>query len=65
VADPARVAVPVGGTPRATLPLPRHASQEQAEAAARADTNIAKHLDGKTVRKVVWVPGRMVSFVVT
>jgi leucyl-tRNA synthetase len=65
VDDTVTVAVQVGGKTRGTVTLPRDADQAAAEAAARADTNIAKHLDGKTVRKVVWVPGRMVSFVVT
>lgn len=34
------------------------------EAAARADTVIAGHLDGKTLVKTVVVPGKMVNFVV-
>ncbi len=62
--DTITVAVQVGGKTRGTVTLPQGADQAAAEAAARADSNIARHLDGKTVRKVVWVPGRMVSFVV-
>jgi leucyl-tRNA synthetase len=62
--DTVTLAVQVGGKTRGTVTLPREADQATAEAAARADTNIARHLDGKTVRKVVYVPGRMVSFVV-
>lgn len=64
VEDTVTVAVQVGGKTRGTVTLPRDTDQAAAEAAARADANIAKHLEGKTVRKVVWVPGRMVSFVV-
>ncbi len=30
-----------------------------------AEKIIAKHLDGKTVRKLIYVPGRMISFVVS
>src|SRR5918912_1062737 len=33
------------------------------EAAARADEKIAGYIDGKTVRRVVAVPGRLVNFV--
>jgi leucyl-tRNA synthetase len=62
--DTVTLAVQVGGKTRGTVTLPREADQATAEAAARADTNIARHLEGKTVRKVVYVPGRMVSFVV-
>jgi len=25
---------------------------------------VARHLDGKTVAKVIWVPGRLLNFVV-
>jgi leucyl-tRNA synthetase len=34
------------------------------EAAARADDRVNALLDGKTVRKAVVVPGRLVNFVV-
>jgi leucyl-tRNA synthetase len=34
------------------------------EAAARADARIADQLAGKTIVKVIVVPGRMVNFVV-
>ena len=33
------------------------------EAAARADAKVAAALEGKTVRKVIVVPGRIVNFV--
>ena len=33
------------------------------EAAAKADENVAKHIDGKTIRKVIVVPGRLVNIV--
>ena len=64
VDDTVTVAVQVAGKTRGTITLPLDADQAAAEAAARADANVARHLEGKTVRKVVWVPGRMVSFVV-
>jgi leucyl-tRNA synthetase len=64
IEDEVTIAVQVGGKTRGTVVLPRESDQATAEAAARADVNIARHLEGKTVRKVVWVPGRMVSFVV-
>ena len=34
------------------------------EAAARADAQVAAALDGREVRRVVAVPGRLVNFVV-
>jgi leucyl-tRNA synthetase len=32
-------------------------------AAAKADPNVARHLEGKTIRKEVFVPGKLVNFV--
>ena len=37
---------------------------EDLEATARADVRVASQLDGKTIAKVVVVPGRMVNFVI-
>jgi leucyl-tRNA synthetase len=58
------VAVQVGGKTRGTIAVARDADQATAEAEARADESVARHLDGKTVRKVIWVPGRLLNFVV-
>src|SRR5690606_26169268 len=63
VEDTVTVAVQVGGKTRGTITIARDADQAVAEAAARADANIARHLEGKVVRKVVWVPGRLLNFV--
>jgi leucyl-tRNA synthetase len=71
VADPAllvdetvEIAVQLNGKVRATVQVTSDASREDLEAAARADERIAPQLAGKTVRKVIAVPGRLVNFVV-
>jgi hypothetical protein len=38
---------------------------DEAEALARADGNVARHLEDVEVRRVVWVPDRLVNFVVS
>jgi leucyl-tRNA synthetase len=58
------VAVQVGGKTRGTITVANDADQATAEVAARADEAVARHLDGKTVAKVIWVPGRLLNFVV-
>jgi len=40
------------------------APQATVEAAARALENVQQHLEGKQVAKVVFVPGRLINFVV-
>jgi leucyl-tRNA synthetase len=64
VVDEVEVAVQVNGKVRAQVMVAAGASEADHEAAARADARVAAALDGKTVRKVVVVPGRIVNFVV-
>ena len=64
IEDTVTVAVQVSGKTRGTVTLPQGATQEEAEAAARADSAVARHLADRPLRKVVWVPGRLLNFVV-
>jgi leucyl-tRNA synthetase len=57
------IPVQVDGKLRARVTVPADADDAVTEAAARADARIAALLDGKTVRKVVVVRGRLVNFV--
>jgi leucyl-tRNA synthetase len=57
------VAVQVSGKTRGSIRVAADAPQSDAEAAARADPAIARHLDGKQVIKVVFVPKRILNFV--
>ncbi len=52
------------GKTRLTLDFPTEATKAEVERGARADTQVQGYLEGKTVRKVIVVPGRMVNFVV-
>ena len=56
--------VAFNGKTRLTLDLPAEATRQDVEAAARADAQVQSYLEGKTVRKVIVVPKRMVNFVV-
>ncbi len=58
------VAVQVNGKLRATIQLPRDAANDAAQAAALAEEGVQKAMEGKTVRKVVVVPNRIVNVVV-
>jgi leucyl-tRNA synthetase len=64
VDDTVEVAVQVNGKVRAQVAVPADADAAALEAAARADEKVAAQLDGKTVRRVIAVPGRLVNFVV-
>ncbi len=71
VADPAylvdksvEVPVQVNGKVRSTIEVAAQADSPTIEAAARADDKVAGQLEGRTVRKVIVVPGRLINFVV-
>jgi len=49
---------------RAKIVMPADAAREEVEEAALADQRVQKYTDGKKVRKVIVVPGRLVNVVV-
>lgn len=64
VEDSVEVPVQFNGKLRSKIVVPANSDAAALEAAARADEQVQKNLEGKTVVKVVAVPGRMVNFVV-
>jgi leucyl-tRNA synthetase len=70
-ADPALVrreeltlGVQVNGKRRGEIRVSRGAGEEEALAAARAEPSVARHLEGKEIRKVILVPDRLLNLVV-
>ena len=59
-----KLAVQVNGKLRATVEGPAGMDQDAAEAAARSEENVARHLDGATLKRVIYVPNRLLNFVV-
>ncbi|MGH9084259.1 MAG: class I tRNA ligase family protein, partial [Acidimicrobiales bacterium] len=59
------IPVQVNGKVRARIEVATGLSSDELIEAAKADAPVAKLLDGKEVRKVVAVPDKLVSFVVT
>ena len=55
--------VQILGKPRARLMLPANCSAADAEKIVLADENVIAALAGKTVQKVIYVPGRLVNIV--
>ena len=64
VQDEITLAVQVQGKRRGEITVAKDADQDAAMAAARADTSIAKWLDGMQIVKVILVPGRLLNIVV-
>jgi leucyl-tRNA synthetase len=56
--------VQINGKLRARIEMPAGVGEEEAKATALADENVQRHIEGKPVRKVIYVPGRLVNIVV-
>ena len=61
--DALTLAVQVNGKLRGTIEVAADSSREQIEALGLAEPNVAKFLEGLTVRKVIIVPGKIVNIV--
>ena len=59
------IVIQVNGKLRDKVEMPADATREQLEAAALAAPRIREFTEGKTIRKVIVVPGRLVNLVVS
>ena len=63
VADSVTIAIQINGKLKATIQLPTDTAKEEAEKAALSEESVANALEGKTIRKVIVVPNRIVNVV--
>ncbi len=59
-----QIGVQVNGKVRSTIELPVDIAKDDALALAKADPNVQKFMEGKTIVKEIYVPGRILNFVV-
>ena len=64
VAETTNVAVQVNGKVRTVLAIATGTTEDEVKAQALADANVKLHIADKTVRKVIYIPGKIVSIVV-
>ncbi len=62
--DVVEIGVQVNGKLRGVIQLAVSADEATARAAALGEPNVAAHVAGKTVKKVVYVPGKILNFIV-
>jgi len=62
--DTIKIAVQVNGKLRGTVEVAAGSEQEEVEALARGQDNVTRHLEGQTVRRVIFVKDRLLNFVV-
>ena len=58
-----QVPVQVNGKLRATVTVATGAAQDQVQELAAADAAVSRHLEGVEIRKVIYVPDRLINFV--
>ena len=61
--DTVKLAVQVNGKLRGDLTVEKSLGKDEIESLARDLENVQRHVEGKTVRKVIVVPGRIVNIV--
>lgn len=64
IEDTVEIPVQFKGKLKARIHVPHGLTSEELQAAAEADETVQKHLEGKTIVKVIAIPGRTVNFVV-
>ena len=62
--DVVHVAVQIGGKLRGEVEVERGASEETALDLAKAHEKVARHLEGRTIVRVIFVPDRLINIVV-
>jgi leucyl-tRNA synthetase len=62
--DTVEIGVQVNGKVRGRVALPREATEEEASRIALEDPNVLKFTDGKKPTKVIYVPAKILNFIV-
>ncbi|MGK4153075.1 leucine--tRNA ligase [Kurthia gibsonii] len=63
VDDEVEIVVQINGKVRAKLLVAKDASREDLEKAALENENVQEHIDGKEIKKLIAVPGKLVNIV--
>ncbi|KRK89967.1 leucine--tRNA ligase [Lentilactobacillus sunkii] len=64
VENTVQLVVQVNGKVRSHLKVARDLAKDKVEEAAKTDENVQKYLEGKTIRKVIVIPNKIVNIVV-
>ena len=64
VQDEMQIVVQVNGKLRGQITVPASAGREAIEQLALTDASVAKHTDGKPIKKVIVVPGKLINVVI-
>ncbi len=60
----AKIAVSVNGKTRGVLEIEGQLTEEEVVKLAKVDVNVSKYLAGQEIKKVIYVPGKILNFVI-
>lgn len=63
VSDTMQIAIQINGKVRSHVEMPRESTQSEIEVVALQDEQVLRWLDGKTPKKIIYVPGKVLSLV--
>jgi leucyl-tRNA synthetase len=61
--DLIEIGVQVNGKARGTITIPPNANERTAVSAAQTNEHIAKHLEGKSLAKIIYIPGKILNLI--
>lgn len=64
VSEQVDIAVQVNGRFRATVKAPRGASEEEVKEKALAEESVLRHLNGEEIKRVIYIPDRLLNLLV-
>jgi len=64
VQDSVKIAVQVNGKLRGEVEVPSDSDQEHVKNIALSDEGVSKHADSESIKKVIYIPNRLINFVV-
>lgn len=64
IQDEVNIVVQVNGKLRANIEVPAGLNEQKVAEAAKKDEKVKSHLENKKVRKTIYVPGKLINFVV-
>ncbi|NPB03514.1 MAG: leucine--tRNA ligase [Thermotogae bacterium] len=64
-AEEVSIGVQINGKTRGSLIVPKDASQEEVLDLLRSHPKLAKYINGKELKRVIYVPGRLINVIVT
>lgn len=64
VQDKINIVIQVNGKVRANIQMPSTASEEEIVKSAKANSKVSEHINKKEIRKTIYVPQKLINFVV-